>query len=150
MTYIGKRYIGTAWDSEMRHHERTVGQLRIKMEKLAKELSWELQQHHTRLQELQLLETPLNKESVFDQVALKRELGEESHSKYFEEEETLSKCLCGSSLRRTRISQLASSFPYCTSRDSCEGRTLIPRIPLARTLTFQVTFYLDNNIIILL
>ena len=78
MTYIGKRYIGTAWESEMRHHERTVGQLRIKMEKLAKELSWELQQHHTRLQELQLLETPLNKESVFDQVALKTELGEES------------------------------------------------------------------------
>ena len=78
MTYIGKRYIGTAWESEMRHHERTVGQLRIKMEKLAKELSWELQQHHTRLQELQLLETPLNKDSVFDQVAHKSELGEES------------------------------------------------------------------------
>ena len=78
MTYIGKRYIGTAWESEMRHHERTVGQLRIKMEKLAKELSWELQQHHTRLQELQLLETPLNKDSVFDQVALKTELREES------------------------------------------------------------------------
>ena len=77
MTYIGKRYIGTAWESEMRHHERTVGQLRIKMEKLAKELSWELQQHHTRLQELQLLETPLNKDSVFEQVALKSALGEE-------------------------------------------------------------------------
>ena len=78
MTYIGKRYIGTAWESEMRHHERTVGQLRIKMEKLAKELSWELQQHHTRLQELQLLETPLNRESVFNQVALKNEVDEGS------------------------------------------------------------------------
>ena len=76
MMYINKRYIGTAWESEMRHHERTVAQLRIKMDKLAKELSWELQQHHSRLQELQLLETPLSKESAFDPEPLKGELSD--------------------------------------------------------------------------
>lgn len=73
MMLINKRYIGAAWETEMRHHARTVAQLRIKMEKLAKDLSWELQQHHSRLQELQLLETPLSKESALDHVQLKDE-----------------------------------------------------------------------------
>lgn len=60
MMYINKRYIGTAWESEMRHHQRTIGQLRIKIEKLAKELAWELEQHHTRLLELESLDSPLS------------------------------------------------------------------------------------------
>ena len=77
MTYIGKRYIGVAWESEMRHHERTVAQLRIKMEKLTKELAWELQQHHSRLQELQSLDMPLGKESPFEKVHLKIEPSKE-------------------------------------------------------------------------
>ena len=56
MTYVDQRYINRVWESEMRHHERTIAQLRIKLEKLIKELSWELDQHHSRLKELQRLD----------------------------------------------------------------------------------------------
>lgn len=56
MTYIDRRYINCARESEIRHHERTIAHLRIKIDKLIKELSWELDQHHSRLKELQRLE----------------------------------------------------------------------------------------------
>ncbi|RMH36951.1 MAG: hypothetical protein D6690_04710 [Nitrospirae bacterium] len=56
MTYVDSRYIKCAWESEMRHHERAIAQLRLKLEKLVKELSWELEQHHSRLKELHRLD----------------------------------------------------------------------------------------------
>jgi hypothetical protein len=64
MTYIQKSYLEKAWETEMRHHERTISQLRFKIERLTKEISWELEQHHSRLQELDLLESPLSKETT--------------------------------------------------------------------------------------
>ena len=69
MTYVDGRYINCAWESEMRHHERTIAQLRIKLEKLIKELSWELDQHHSRLKELQRLDDTKEKESPFRQAS---------------------------------------------------------------------------------
>ena len=64
MVPITSNYISRSWASEIHKHERTIANLRIKMEKLAKELSWELEQHHSRMQELNLLDTPLSEETA--------------------------------------------------------------------------------------
>ena len=64
MVPIKSDYISRAWESELRYHERNIAELRIKMEKLAKDLAWELQKHHSRVQELHRLEAPLSKEAI--------------------------------------------------------------------------------------
>ena len=60
MTYADSRYIHVARKTELVHHEHAMEQLRLKVEQLSKAVSWELQQHQTRLQELQRAEETLS------------------------------------------------------------------------------------------
>ncbi|GJL65150.1 MAG: hypothetical protein NPIRA05_01210 [Nitrospirales bacterium] len=57
--YLDKDYIVRAREAEVKHHLHSIGQLQKKMEKLANELAWELEQHHSKIHELYQLETPL-------------------------------------------------------------------------------------------
>ena len=59
MTYADAKYISVARDSEVKHHERTMEQLRAKIAQLTKSVDWELEQHHSRLKELQQAEDTL-------------------------------------------------------------------------------------------
>jgi len=59
MTYADVRYISVARKSEMLHHEHTMEQLRIKIAQLTKGVAWELEQHQSRLEELQQAEDTL-------------------------------------------------------------------------------------------
>ncbi|GJL63418.1 MAG: hypothetical protein NPIRA04_20720 [Nitrospirales bacterium] len=57
--YLDKDYIVRAREAEVKHHLHSIGQLQKKMEKLANELAWELEQHHSKIHELYQLEIPL-------------------------------------------------------------------------------------------
>ncbi len=62
MTYADSRYISVARKSELVQHEHAMEQIRLKVEQLSKAVAWELQQHQTRLQELQQVEDTLSAE----------------------------------------------------------------------------------------
>jgi len=57
--YLDKEYIVRAREAEVKQHLHSIGQLQKKMEKLANELAWELEQHHSKIHELYQLEIPL-------------------------------------------------------------------------------------------
>ncbi|WP_454062929.1 hypothetical protein [Candidatus Nitrospira salsa] len=57
--YLDKDYIVRAREAEVKHHLHSIGELQKKMEKLANELAWELEQHHSKIHELYQLEIPL-------------------------------------------------------------------------------------------
>ena len=59
MTYADVRYISVARKSEVQHHEHTMEQLRAKIAQLTKSVAWELEQHQSRLKELQQAENTL-------------------------------------------------------------------------------------------
>ena len=60
MTYVDDQYISVARKSEVQHHEYTMEQLRAKIAQLTKSVAWELEQHHSRLKELQQVEDTLS------------------------------------------------------------------------------------------
>jgi hypothetical protein len=59
MTYVNVQYISVARANEARHHERTMHQLRTKIAQLTKAVTWELEQHDSRIKELQQAENTL-------------------------------------------------------------------------------------------
>jgi len=59
MTYADARYISVARTSEVQHHEHTMEQLRAKIAQLTKSVAWEMEQHDSRLKELQQVEDTL-------------------------------------------------------------------------------------------
>lgn len=56
MTYVDVQYISVARKNEVQHHERAMKELQDKITQLNKAVVWELEQHHTRLKELQQAE----------------------------------------------------------------------------------------------
>ena len=59
--YLDKEYIIRAREAEVKHHLHSINELQKKMERLASELAWELEQHHSKIHELYQLETPFRK-----------------------------------------------------------------------------------------
>ena len=59
MTYVDVQYISVARKNEMQHHEHAMDILREKIAWLTKCVAWELEQHHSRLKELQQAENTL-------------------------------------------------------------------------------------------
>ncbi len=59
MTYVDVQYISVARKNEVEHHEHAMDQLREKIAWLTKCVAWELEQHHSRLKELQQAEDTL-------------------------------------------------------------------------------------------
>ncbi len=59
--YLDKEYITRAREAEVKQHLHSIGNLQKKMEKLAGELAWELEQHHSKIHELYQLEAPFRK-----------------------------------------------------------------------------------------
>ena len=60
MTYVDTAYINVARKNEMQHHKRTMDQLSEKIAQLNKAVAWEVEQHRTRLEELERVEGTLN------------------------------------------------------------------------------------------
>ena len=56
MTYVDTAYINVARKNEMQHHKRTMDQLSEKIAQLNKAVAWEVEQHRSRLEELQRVE----------------------------------------------------------------------------------------------
>ena len=63
MMYVDTRYLSVARKSELLQHERTMNQLRRQVAQLSKAVAWELEQHQTRLKELQRVEDTLTPEN---------------------------------------------------------------------------------------
>jgi len=59
MTYADAWYISVARTSAVRHHEHSMEKLRAKIAHLTKAMAWELEQHQSRLKELQQAEDTL-------------------------------------------------------------------------------------------
>ena len=59
MTYVDAQYISVARKNEVQHHEHTMDKLKSKIAHLTKSVAWELEQHHSRLKELQQAEDTL-------------------------------------------------------------------------------------------
>jgi len=59
MTYADAWYISVARTSAVRHHEHFMEKLRAKIAHLTKAMTWELEQHQSRLKELQQAEDTL-------------------------------------------------------------------------------------------
>ena len=59
MTYVDVQYISVARNNEVQHHERAMEELRAKIAQLTKAVAWELEQHQSRLKELQRVEDTL-------------------------------------------------------------------------------------------
>ncbi|MCA9421961.1 MAG: hypothetical protein KC592_13150 [Nitrospira sp.] len=59
MMYVDSRYISMARKSELLQHEHAMDELRRKVAQLSKAVAWELEQHQSRLKELQLVENTL-------------------------------------------------------------------------------------------
>jgi hypothetical protein len=59
MMYVDANYINMARNNEVRHHEHTMNQLRAKIAQLTKAVTWETEQHDSRLKELQQAEDTL-------------------------------------------------------------------------------------------
>ena len=62
MMYVDSRYVTVARKSELLQHERTMNQLQRQVAQLSKAVAWELEQHQSRLKELQRLEDSLGGE----------------------------------------------------------------------------------------
>jgi hypothetical protein len=62
MMYVNDRYISVARKSELLQHERTMDQLQRQVTQLSKAVAWEVEQHQTRLKELQRIEDSLLEE----------------------------------------------------------------------------------------
>jgi hypothetical protein len=56
MMYVDKQYVSMARKSELLQHERSLNDLRRQVAQLSRAVAWELEQHHSRLQELQKVE----------------------------------------------------------------------------------------------
>ena len=69
--YLDKEYIIRAREAEVKHHLHSISQLQKKMEKLASELAWELEQHHSKIHELYQLEVPFRKKQGTSSVRIK-------------------------------------------------------------------------------
>ncbi len=59
MPYVDIQYISVARKNEVEHHQHAMDQLREKIAWLTKCVAWELDQHHSRLKELQQAEDTL-------------------------------------------------------------------------------------------
>ncbi len=59
MTYVDVQYINVARKNEVDHHEHAMDKLREQIAWLTKNVAWELDQHHSRLKELQQAEDTL-------------------------------------------------------------------------------------------
>ncbi len=59
MTYVDVQYISVARKNEVAHHEHAMDKLREQIAWLTKCVAWELDQHHSRLKELQQAEDTL-------------------------------------------------------------------------------------------
>ncbi len=59
MTYVDVQYISVARKNEVEHHEHAMDKLREQIAWLTKCVAWELDQHHSRLKELQQAEDTL-------------------------------------------------------------------------------------------
>ena len=59
MTYADARYISVARTSAVRHHEHSMEKLHAKIAYLTKAVAWELEQHQSRIKELQQAEDTL-------------------------------------------------------------------------------------------
>ena len=59
MTYVDVQYISVARKNEVQHHEHAMEDLRAKIAQLTKTVAWELEQHQSRLKELQQAEDTL-------------------------------------------------------------------------------------------
>ena len=59
MTYVDDQYISVARKNEVQHHGYTMEKLRTKIAQLTKSVDWELEQHQSRLKELQQAENTL-------------------------------------------------------------------------------------------
>lgn len=59
MTYVNVQYISVARKNEVQHHEHTMEKLRAQIAQLTKSVAWELDQHQSRLKELQQAEDTL-------------------------------------------------------------------------------------------
>jgi len=66
MMYVDRQYVSMARKSELLQHERTINDLRRQVAHLSRAVAWELEQHHSRLKELQKVEDTVkgNEESV--------------------------------------------------------------------------------------
>ena len=60
MTYVDDQYISVARTNEVQHHEHTMKKLRAKIAQLTKAVAWELEQHQSRLKELEQVEDTLS------------------------------------------------------------------------------------------
>ena len=63
MKYVDSGYLSMARRSELLHHERTMDRLQRQVAHLTKAVAWEMEQHQTRLKELQRVEDTLAEES---------------------------------------------------------------------------------------
>jgi hypothetical protein len=59
MMYVDSQYVSVARKSELLQHEHAMDQLRRQVAHLSKAVAWELEQHQTRLKELQRVEETL-------------------------------------------------------------------------------------------
>ena len=59
MPYVDVQYISVARKNEMEHHEHTMEKLGAQIAWLTKSVAWELEQHHSRIKELQQVEDSL-------------------------------------------------------------------------------------------
>lgn len=63
MKYVDSEYLSMARKSELLYHERAMDQLQRQVAHLTKAVAWEMDQHQTRLKELQRVENTLAEES---------------------------------------------------------------------------------------
>ena len=59
MTYVDIHYINVARNREIHHHKHIMDQLRARIAQLTKAVTWEMEQHNSRLKELQQAEDTL-------------------------------------------------------------------------------------------
>ena len=59
MKYADAQYISVARTCEVQHHKYTMDQLRAQIAHLTKAVNWEMEQHQSRLKELQQIEDTL-------------------------------------------------------------------------------------------
>ncbi len=62
MKYVDSEYLSMARKSELLYHERAMDQLQRQVAHLTKAVAWEMDQHQTRLKELQRVEDTLAEE----------------------------------------------------------------------------------------
>ncbi|GJL56939.1 MAG: hypothetical protein NPIRA02_40710 [Nitrospirales bacterium] len=94
--YLDKDYIIRAREAEVKHHLHSIGQLQKKMEKLANELAWELEQHHSKIHELYQLELPLESRKKTESLHLpqRNKAATQSHDRQTVDLPLLGESLC--------------------------------------------------------